>query len=124
MEVRDLIFANKASHGFWKDLKDKWAASEIVVDSKNTEELSREDLRQLYCYLKPVLGFFGIIVCRREPHALIQSFNRTLIKNCKQKRIILILSDDDLRRMVAMALLGRDPSEYLHERYSELLRSI
>jgi hypothetical protein len=124
VEIRDLIFANKASSGFWKDLKDKYAASEIVVDAKNTDEVTREDLRQLYCYLKPALGFWGFIVCRSPPSAAIQAFNRTLFKNFAQQRGVLILSDDDLQRMVKIANRGHSASEYLQERKSEFVRSI
>ena len=56
--------ANRANSGFWKDLKDKYKASEIVVDAKNTDNLTRDDLRQLYCYLKPALGYWGFTACR------------------------------------------------------------
>jgi len=66
VEIRDLLFSNIAETGFWKDLKDKYSASEIVVDAKNTDESTRDDLRQLYCYLKPALGFWGFIVCRSQ----------------------------------------------------------
>jgi hypothetical protein len=55
VEIRDLLFGNKSDSGFWKDLKDKYFASEIVVDAKNKSVLTRDDLRQLYCYLKPAL---------------------------------------------------------------------
>src|SRR6266566_2086944 len=58
VEIRDLIFANNSESAFWQDLKRKYAASEIVVDAKNKDELTRDDLRQLYCYLKPALGFW------------------------------------------------------------------
>jgi hypothetical protein len=67
VEIRDLVFANRADAGFWKDLKDKYSVSEVVVDAKNTDDLTRDDLRQLYCYLKPSLGFWGFIVSRSEP---------------------------------------------------------
>src|SRR6202035_2302277 len=97
VEIRDIVFANKANTGFWSDLKQKYSASEIIVDAKNTDDLTRDDLRQLYCYLKPALGFWGFIVCRSAPNNLIQAFNRTLFKNFSQKRGVLILCDDDLR---------------------------
>jgi hypothetical protein len=124
VEIRDLLLTNRANAGFWKDLKDKYSASEIVIDAKNKKQPTRDDLRQLYCYLKPALGFWGFIVCRSEPPAEILAFNRTLYKNFSQQRGVLILSDDDLRRMVDIANRGQDPSQYLHERYSEFVRSI
>jgi hypothetical protein len=124
VEIRDLVFVNKATSGFWQDLKNKYSASEIVVDAKNTDDLKRGDLRELYCYLKPALGFWGFIVCRAEPDDLIQAFNRTLFKNFAQRRGVLILCDDDLRRMIDIANRGAKASEYLQNKMSEFLRSV
>jgi hypothetical protein len=124
IEIRDLLFSNNSNSGFWKDLKDKYSASEIVVDAKNKDKLTRDDLRQLYCYLKPALGFWGFVVCRSEQPAWIRAFNRTLFKNFNQKRGLLILCDDDLRRMVQMKNRGQEPTEYLRERMAEFIRSI
>jgi hypothetical protein len=124
VEIRDLIFPNVAESGFWKDLKDKYSVSEVVVDAKNTEELRRDDLRQLYCYLKPALGYWGFIVCRTPQTDAIHAFNRTLHKNFRQERGVLILTDDDLRRMVEMTNRGQKASEYLQDRKSEFVRAI
>jgi hypothetical protein len=124
VEIRDLIFANNAESGFWNDLKRKYAASEIVVDAKNKEELTRDDLRQLYCYLKPALGLWGFIVCRSEQSPTINAFNRTLYRNFSQTRGLLILTDDDLRRMVQIKMRGQNAATYLQDRMSEFVRSI
>lgn len=124
IEIRDIIFSNKADTGFWKDLKDKYSASQIIVDAKNTDSLSRDDLRQLYCYLKPALGYWGFIVCRSEQPSVIHAFNRTLFRNFNQCRGLLILSTDDIRRMVQIRNRGDDPSVYLRDRMAEFVRSI
>ena len=124
LEIRDLLFSNISNSGFWKDLKDKYAASEIVVDAKNTHEVTRDDLRQLYCYLKPALGFWGFIVCRSEQSKLIHAFNRTLFQNFRQERGLLVLCDDDLRRMVQIKNRGQSPVSYLQEKMSAFLRSV
>lgn len=124
LEIRDIIFANRANSGFWKDLKEKYRVSEVIVDAKNTNDTTRDDLRQLYCYLKPALGFWGFIVCRTQPSSTLRAFNRTLYQNFSQKRGLLILSDDDLRRMVEIKRRGNNPSDYLQELMSEFVRSI
>jgi hypothetical protein len=124
VEIRDIIFANVAESGFWKDLKDKYSVSEVVVDTKNTDALTRDDLRQLYCYLKPALGYWGFIVCRSDQPDVIHAFNRTLFKNFAQTRGLLILSDEDLGRMIRISVRGHDPSEYLRDRMSDFIRSI
>jgi hypothetical protein len=124
VEIRDLIFANNAESGFWNDLKRQYSASQIVVDAKNKDELTRDDLRQLYCYLKPALGYWGFIVCRSEQSRSINAFNRTLFRNFNQVRGLLILNDDDLRRMVQIKLRHQNPAMYLQDRMSEFVRSI
>jgi hypothetical protein len=121
VEIRDLIFANNAESGFWNDLKRKYDVSEVVVDAKNKDELTRDDLRQLYCYLKPAWGF---IVCRSQQSSTINAFNRTLFHNFAQLRGLLILTDDDLRRMVQIKIGGQNPGTYLQRRMSEFVRSI
>jgi hypothetical protein len=123
VEIRDLVFATTpiAASG---SLKEKYSASEIVADAKNKDKLTRDDLRQLYCYLKPALGFWGFIICRSEQPAWIRAFNRTLFKNFSQERGLLILCHDDLRRMVQMKNRNQEPTEYLRNRMAEFIRSI
>jgi hypothetical protein len=123
-EIRDLIAQNIANSGFWKDIKNKYSCTEIVFEAKNTNELTRDNLRQIYCYLKPALGFWGFIVCRKEQPSKIHAYNRTLFKNFTQSRGILILSDSDLKRMVNIKLSNHDPSDYLRDKMSEFVRSI
>lgn len=124
VEIRDLVYTNRAESGFWNDLKQKYSSTEIVVDAKNKTELTRDDLRQLYCYLKPALGFWGFIICRSEQPKWVHAFNRTLFRNFNQSRGLLVLCDDDLRRMVQIKNQGRAVSEYLRKKMSDFVRSI
>ena len=124
IEIRDLICQNRSNYGFWKDLKEKYSCSEIIFDAKNKKEITRDDLRQIYCYLKPAIGLWGFIICRAKQLKTIDGYNRTLFKNFAQSRGVLILSVDDLRRMISIRLHGKEPSEYLHDRMSEYIRGI
>jgi len=124
LEIRDLICSNNADTGFWKDLKDNYGCLEILFDAKNTRNITRDDLRQVYCYLKRAIGFWGFIVCRGIQESSILAYNRTLYQNFEQKRGVLILTDTDLRRMVEMKIRGRNPTEYLRVKMSEFLRSV
>jgi hypothetical protein len=105
-------------------MKEKYACSEALFEAKNKLELSRNDLRQTYCYLKPALTLWGVIVCRAEQPPKVHGYNRTLFKNFLQKRGVLILTDDDLKRMVQMKLRNLDPSAYLRDKMSEFIRGI
>jgi hypothetical protein len=123
-EIRDLLCQNVAEGGFWKDIKEKYACSDALFEAKNKLELNRNDLRQTYCYLKPVLSLWGVIVCRSEQPAKVHAYNRTLFKNFLQARGVFILTDDDLKRMVQMKLRNQDPSAYLRDKMSEFIRSV
>jgi len=123
-EIRDIICQNRAEVGFWKDLKSKYSCSEIVIEAKNTIELTRDNIRQIYCYLKPALGFWGFIVCRAEQPPKVHAYNRTLFKNFSQQRGVLIISDSDLQKMVEIKMNRRDPSDYLRDKMSKFVRSI
>ena len=124
VEVRDIICQNNSNYGYWKDQKDKYSCSEIIFDAKNKIELSRNDLRQIYCYLKPAIGLWGYIVCRTDQPSKIHAYNRTLYNNFSQKRGVLIISDFDLERMVEIRLRDRDPSDYMREKMSEFITSV
>lgn len=123
-EIRDLISQNFSETGFWKDLKDKYSCSEILFEAKNKDVISRDDIRQVYCYLKPAIGLWGFIVCRCEQPEKIHAYNRTLFKNFVQTRGVLILYDDNIRSMIELKMRGRDPSEYLRNKMSKFIRSI
>jgi len=124
VEIRDLLAHNIADAGFFHDLKNKYSCSEILFDSKNKDEISRNDLRQIYCYLKPAIGLWGFIVCRTEQPKKINLYNRTLFQNFTQNRGVLILNDSDLRKMIKMRLRGHDPSEHMQKLMSSFLRSL
>jgi hypothetical protein len=124
LEIRDLLCQNLADSGFWKDLKEKYSCSEILFDAKNTDELNRDDLRQIYCYLKLAIGFWGFLVCRAAQPQRIHAYNKTLFNNFGQSRGVTILTDDDLLKMVDMKLRGQDPSFIVRNKYSEFIRGV
>jgi thymidylate kinase len=123
-EIRDVIFPNKSETGFWQDLKAKYSCTEIVIDAKNSMEITQDDLRQVYCYLKPAIGLWGFIVCRAPDIDTFQKYNRTLFKNFCQTRGVLLLSVCDLIAMARIRLHGNEPSEYLRSKMSKFLQSI
>ncbi len=124
LEIRDLLCQNKADSGFWKDLKEKYGCTEILFEAKNAQQVTRDNLRQTYCYLKPAIGLWGFVTCRSGQPRTIFAYNRTLFNNFAQQRGVLILTDDHLRRMVEMKIRGRDPSDYLRDLMSDFTRSM
>lgn len=124
LEIRDLVAHNRAESGVFLDLKAKYQNAEILFEVKNKDEITRDDLRQLYCYLKPAIGLWGFIVCRGQPKEPILAYNRTLFQNFAHARGVAIITDHDLRKMIDMKKRERDPAEHIQELYSNFIRSI
>lgn len=124
LEIRDIIAQNRSDDGFWKDIKDRFKADEIVIDAKNKGQITRDDLRQLYCYLKEGLSLWGIIVSRNPSSTNIVAYNRTLFKNFSKQRGVLLLSDRQLKQMVEMKIRQREPTDYIRNLWSKFIRTI
>lgn len=124
VEVRDLICHNASTTGFWKDLKDKYQCTEVIFEVKNKDTVTRDDLRQAYCYLKPALGLWGFLVTRARQGDSVAAYNRMLFKNFAQERGVLIICEDDIRKMIDIKLRGQDPGEYLAKLKSDFARSV
>jgi hypothetical protein len=60
LEIRDLLFSNTSSSGFWKDLKDKYAASEIGVDAKKQGRVETRRLTSAVLLSKARSRFLGL----------------------------------------------------------------
>jgi hypothetical protein len=123
-EIRDILAQNRAQSGVFYDLKMKYSCSEILFEAKNKSEITRDDLRQVYCYLKPAIGLWAFIVCRAEQPENIHAYNRTVFKNFTQTRGLIIINDKDIEKMIEMKIRGRDPADYIQEKMSKFIRSI
>lgn len=124
LEIRDIMAHNSSTSGVFHDLKIKYSCSEIIFDAKNKIEISRDDLRQLYCYLKPAIGLWGFIVCRDKQPEKIMAYNRTLHKNFAQNRGVIILTADDIGKMIQMKIRDHDPADYVQEQYSSFIKEV
>jgi hypothetical protein len=60
VEIRDLVFRNQANSGFWKDLKDKYSASEVVLDAEKQRSLNARRSSSAVLLLKARSGFLGL----------------------------------------------------------------
>lgn len=128
-ERRDLLFENRASRGFWKQMATDYDAAGVIVDSKNYEdELDGETVGSFSSkYLKKHgVGRFGIIVARRVPLQAGAPAARTdrvpsAVKRQKDEwrdsqKMILLLGEDDLVEMLKMKASGYEPGDLLRDR--------
>ncbi|WP_407557054.1 restriction endonuclease [Winogradskyella sp. 4-2091] len=110
---RDIIFGNDSEDTFWKSIREIYQGHYIVVDAKNySKKLAKRPIVDITHYLKPYgCGMFGIIDCRMgsggaSDHAIKEQW----IGN---KKMIVVLSDEDLVEMLQLKKNGNNPVEII-----------
>lgn len=113
---RDIIFENIATQGFWKIIRELYQGNFVVIDAKNySEKLTKRPVIDIAHYLKHYgCGLFGIIICRKgsgvaADHAIREQW----IGN---KKMIVVLSDEDLLEMLELKKNGNNPEEIIRKK--------
>lgn len=120
--IRDLIFYNNVSHKLLKEIYEKYKSKQIVVELKNTNEITSTHINQLNRYLSDEFGSFGMIFTRNRPPKKV--FKNTVDLWAGQRRCILILDDEDLKLMCQVyESKQRNPIDVINKKYVEFLRT-
>lgn len=121
---RDFVFPNYCEQGFWAHLRSRYAADYIVVDAKNSSQrITKRDVLQVSNYLKEHgTGLFGIIVARI---GVTDSAYYTLREVWAiEKKMIIILRDNDLEQMLLERLAGGAPETIIRQKIEDFRLSI
>ena len=118
-ERRDIIFINDSEKTFFSYLRNTHKNFLIVFETKNTADLSVENFNQLGTYLGDKTGYCGILITRNVTSKNDKLKTISIFNNLR--RIILILSDDDIEKMIDDRISGRDPMKYLQKCYREFM---
>lgn len=132
---RDLVFRNEAQSGIFYELKRDHNAKHIVVDAKNKEKITPEDISRAADYLNDNVGRVAFIVSRKDPDkgeiARLRKHAATQLKD--QNKVFLFISDADLKSWVKNKTriehvtekphLLYDPETSIKNKYSMLLTS-
>lgn len=73
LNQRDVIARNTGSTEFWRHVLTEYQTRQVVFESKNYNELTPDDFRQVLDYLSGEYGRFGVIVRRGDSEALTES---------------------------------------------------
>ncbi|MFC7514080.1 hypothetical protein ACFQUU_03580 [Herbaspirillum sp. GCM10030257] len=117
-EIIDITFYNGANDGFWADVKQLWNAQIIVFEMKNMEDLGNEEFFQLAARLDDTKGFLGFLISRKKDGLDTQRAYRRLNK---ERKVTLVLTDDDLVTMLQQQQEGHNPTDYVREMYREFI---
>lgn len=128
---RDIIFRNLGKSRFFAYLIQLYHALHIVVDAKNTDHVTPDDISRVADYLNDNIGRVGFIVSRRTPTKAQQ--RQAVRQLIDQKKIIIFISDEELKRWVRgkakiQQITGREivtvnPIKSLENKHSDLVSS-
>ena len=116
---RDFILPNYAEDGFWAFIRSRYSADYITIDAKNhSGEVTKDQVLQITNYLKQHgVGLFGLIICRRGG-------DRSCIHTLREvwaihKKLILVLTDDDIEQMLLAKSSGAEPEEIIRKKIED-----
>jgi len=123
--VRDWVASNRAQAGFWAIVRDKYAATQVLWEYKNYEDLKAEDFQQVAYYMNEQAGHFAIIVCRSA--SPISQHSYVHVKRVHQQTkggLVIILRESDTKTFLRQALNGRQSENHLQDIFDTTERLI
>jgi hypothetical protein len=123
--VRDWIASNRAQSGFWAIIREKYAATQVIWECKNYEELKAEDYQQVAYYINEQAGRFLIMVTRLASPLSRHSYEH--VKRVHQQTkggLVLILRESDTKTFLRQALNGKQSENHLQDIFDTTERLI
>lgn len=121
---RDFILRNYAETGFWAHLRTRYYADYIVVDAKNySKKVTKKEILQIANYLKiHGAGLFGLIFSRNGGDA--SSYYTCREIWAMDKKLIIVLNDEDLKKMILSKLSSDNPEEIIQQKIEQFRLSM
>jgi hypothetical protein len=117
-ERRDIIFTNDSDESFWTYVRNEHSCILLMFEAKNTVDLGPPEINQTATYLGDRLGRLGIIATREMPSEAVQRKIFSVWNDSGQNRkIILTLSDDQIRELLDLRCQGLSPTKWMQSHY-------
>lgn len=123
-ERRDILFTNDSDESFWTYVRTEHSGIFLMFEIKNTDNLDNEHINQTATYLGDRLGRLGFIVTRRAAGKAQQLKLFSVYNDSQPRKIILVLSDEDLVAMLDMKCRGQSPMRYVQRLYRKFRASV
>lgn len=125
-ERRDIIYWNEAEQSFWAYVRSTYLSPLLMFECKNVQALAADHINQTATYLGARLGMIGFIITRNTPPEAVQRkafsvYNDSLTL---PRKMILIISDDDLRSMIQQRAEGGTPTRHVRDVYRAFRSSV
>lgn len=119
--IRDWIASNRGESGFWEMVRHGYAASQVLFECKNYEELHADDFHQATYYMTGQAGRLVFIIFRGD---MKNHYYEHVKRATANGGMILLLNDRDLRVFVRQAINGRVKDSHLQDRLDKTQRAI
>lgn len=118
-ERRDVIYTNESEHSFLKYVREQYSSMLLLLEVKNVKELEIDHINQVSAYLGARLGMLGIIVTRNAAKETIILKTYSIFNDTPSvpRKVILVVSDDQLIAMIRAKQLGDPPVKTLQQIY-------
>jgi hypothetical protein len=115
---RDVTFSNTANSGPWSDWKHEHHVLSVLIECKNQDTLSYDDLRQTACYLGKIMGYFGILVSRNTTADEVREILNWFVIN--DNKYVLVVNDQSLIAWIRLKDRDEDPTGALADIHRSL----
>jgi len=115
---RDITFRNAAEKGPWFDWKLQYRIDPLLIECKNKDQLTYNDLRQTAAYLGKRMGTLAILACRKNSGTDVLELLNWFVNN--DEKYVLVLNDRDLIDWIRLKDTGEDPAEAIADVYRSL----
>jgi hypothetical protein len=89
---RDITFRNAAEKGPWSDWKRQHHIDPLLIECKNTNTLTYDDLRQTASYLGKRMGYLAILTCRKNSGNDVWEMLNWFVNN--DDKYVLVVNDE------------------------------
>jgi hypothetical protein len=121
--VRDWIAGNHSQSGFWKLVRDRYAATQVIFECKNYDDLSADDFGQVGHYMNDRIGRFCVIMYRGGPE-IKQAYYAHIREIAIKHGLVLLLGERDLEVLLRQAINGKSSERHLQELFDNMIRKI
>jgi len=115
---RDVTFRNAAEKGPWFDWKIHHRIESLLVECKNKDSLSYDDLRQTAAYLGKRMGYLAVLACRKNSGGDVLEMLNWFVNN--DEKYVIVVNDQNLTDWIRLKDRGEDPTDAIADLYRSL----
>jgi hypothetical protein len=123
-EIRDIIYTNESDISFWRYIRNNHKNFLVIFELKNKDEIDNTDIDQLANYLGDPTGYLGILISRKTPKSGQSRKAFAIYNKVVPRKIILFLSDDEIKILLKEKNCGKDPTKIIQNKYRNFMTLI